>query len=106
MRVEKHPVLGDREVGRLVSVSVDGKEIQAVEGEPIAAALLAQGIRVFRKTPRFGEPRGLFCGIGRCTDCIMTVDGTPNVRTCVTPIKAGMVSLPTCRMGGMDDDNQ
>ena len=100
MRVEKHPVLGDREVGRLVSVSVDGKEIQAVEGEPIAAALLAQGIRVFRKTPRFGEPRGLFCGIGRCTDCIMTVDGTPNVRTCVTPIKAGMVITSNLLDGG------
>ena len=100
MRVEKHPVLGDREVGRLVSVSVDGKEIQAVEGEPIAAALLAQGIRVFRKTPRFGDPRGLFCGIGRCTDCIMTVDGTPNVRTCVTPIKAGMVITSNLQDGG------
>ena len=100
MRVEKHPVLGDREVGRLVSVSVDGKEIQAVEGEPIAAALLAQGIRVFRKTPRFGEPRGIFCGIGRCTDCIMTVDGTPNVRTCVTPVKAGMVISSNLQDGG------
>ena len=100
MRVEKHPVLGDREVGRLVSVSVDGKEIQAVEGEPIAAALLAQGIRVFRKTPRFGEPRGLYCGIGRSTDCIMTVDGTPNVRTCVTPIKAGMVITSNLQDGG------
>ena len=91
MRVEKHPVLGDREVGRLVSISVDGMEIQAVEGEPIAAALLAQGLRVFRQTPRLHEPRGIFCGIGRCTDCIMTVDGVPNVRTCVTPVRAGMV---------------
>jgi predicted molibdopterin-dependent oxidoreductase YjgC len=106
MRVEKHPVLGDREVGRLVSVTVDGKEIQAVEGEPIAAALLAQGIRVFRKTPRFGEPRGVFCGIGRCTDCIMTVDGTPNVRTCVTPVKAGMVITSNLQDGGKDDGNK
>lgn len=91
MRVEKHPVLGDREVGRSVTVTVDGREITAVEGEPIAAALLAHGIKVMRKTPRFGEPRGIFCGIGRCTDCIMTVDGVPNVRTCVTPVRAGMV---------------
>ena len=90
MRVEKHPVLGDREVGRLVSISVDGMEIQAVEGEPIAAALLAQGLRVFRRTPRLHEPRGIFCGIGRCTDCIMTVDGVPNVRVCVLRPKEGM----------------
>lgn len=100
MRVDKHPVLGDREVGKLVSISVDGKEIQAVEGEPIAAALLAQGMRVMRKTPRFGEPRGVFCGIGRCTDCIMTVDGVPNVRTCVTPVKGGMVVTSNLRDGG------
>ena len=102
MRVEKHPVLGDRPEGRFVSVTVDGKEIQAMEGEPIAAALLAQGIRVFRRTPRFGEPRGVFCGIGRCTDCIMTVDGMPNVRTCVTPIKAGMVIASNLQDGGKD----
>ena len=37
-----------------------------------------------------GYPRGIFCGIGRCTDCVMTVDGQPNVRTCVTPVRAGM----------------
>ena len=100
MRVEKHPVLGDREVGRLVSISVDGMEIQAVEGEPIAAALLAQGLRVFRRTPRLYEPRGIFCGIGRCTDCIMTVDGVPNVRTCVTPVRAGMVITSNLNEGG------
>ena len=102
MRVDKHPVLGDREVGRLVSITVDGKELQAVEGEPIAAALLAKGMRVMRKTPRYGEPRGVFCGIGRCTDCIMTVDGVPNVRTCVTPVKGGMVVTSNLRDGGKE----
>ena len=54
MRVDKHPVLGDREVGRLVTISVDGAEIEAVEGEPIPAALLAQGMIVMRRAPRFG----------------------------------------------------
>lgn len=103
MRVEKHPVLGDREGGQFVSITVDGREVPAVEGEPIAAALLAAGIRVMRKTPRFGEPRGVFCGIGRCTDCIMTVDGAPNVRTCVTPVRSGMVitsNLESGKSGG------
>ncbi len=70
---------------------VDGNRIPAIAGEPIAAALLAAGIRKFRLTHRFGNPRGLFCRIGRCTDCVMTVDGLPNVRTCVTPVKDGMV---------------
>jgi predicted molibdopterin-dependent oxidoreductase YjgC len=48
-------------------------------------------MKQFRKTPKYGTPRGVFCAIGRCTDCIMTVDGTPNVRTCVTPVKDGMI---------------
>ena len=64
--------------------------MQAFEGEPIAAALMANGIRVFRKTRKRGEPRGVFCAIGRCTDCIMTVDGVPNVRTCMVLVKEGM----------------
>ena len=103
MRIDKHPVLGDREVGRVVSIFVDGKEYHAVEGEPIAAALLANGLKVMRKTPRYGEPRGIFCGIGRCTDCIMTVEGTPNVRTCITPVAAGMKI--TSNIDGGEDHN-
>jgi len=73
-----------------VNIYVDGKEILAVEGEPIAATLLAEGIAIFRYTPKLREPRGLFCGIGKCTDCMMIVDGRPNVRTCITPVTSGM----------------
>ena len=100
MRVDKHPVLGDRQPGKTVTISVDGKVLEAVEGEPIAAALLAHGLRTMRKTPRYQEPRGIFCGIGRCTDCIMTVDGVPNVRTCITPVRAGMVITSNLSEGG------
>ena len=89
MRVTKHPILPDVDQPD-ITIYVDGKEIPAKSGEPIAAALLAAGIRVFRKTAKKGYPRGIFCGIGRCTDCVMTVDGKPNVRTCVTPVRAGM----------------
>ncbi|MCK5674532.1 MAG: (2Fe-2S)-binding protein, partial [Spirochaetales bacterium] len=60
------------------------------EGEPIAAALMAQGILIHRKTHKTGESRGVFCGIGQCNDCVMIVDGIPNVRTCVTPVRDGM----------------
>ncbi|MGI6603771.1 MAG: (2Fe-2S)-binding protein [bacterium] len=90
MRVNEHPVLGQLAEAPEVTIEVDGRSITAREGEPIAAALLAAGIRVFRTTRRLGHPRGLFCGIGRCTDCVMIVDGIPNVRTCVTPVRAGM----------------
>ncbi len=91
MRIKDHPVLGKDDRGCQVQISVNGQIIHAIEGEPIAAALLAVGIRVFRRTPKYGTPRGVFCAIGRCTDCIMTVDGTPNVRTCVTPVRDGMI---------------
>lgn len=85
-----HPILGSFENKKKVTFTVNGREMQGIEGEPIAAALLANGIKIFRYTAKFNEPRGLFCGIGQCTDCIMEVDGVPNVRTCVTPVKEGM----------------
>ena len=90
MRVVRHPILGKSEPRRKVTLVVDGKPLEALEGEPIAAALMAMGIKVFRKTPKRKEPRGVFCAIGQCTDCIMTVDKVPNVRTCVTSVREGM----------------
>ena len=68
----------------------DGRTLTAHEGETVAAALTANGVRVFRRTAKRGEPRGLFCGIGQCTDCIMEIDGVPNQRTCMTLVRAGM----------------
>lgn len=90
MRVIHHPILGGIGQKKVVTIQVDGAKIQAYEGEPIAAALVATGIKVFRNTRKRSEPRRIFCAVGRCTDCVMTVDGQPNVRTCVTPVRGGM----------------
>jgi predicted molibdopterin-dependent oxidoreductase YjgC len=90
MRIIDHPILGKLEKKPVVTIEVDGEIIEAVEGEPIASALIASGRTIFRHTNKTGEPRGVFCAIGRCTDCLMIVDGIPNVRTCVTPVKEGM----------------
>jgi len=90
LRIKSHPILGDIPKRKLVKIEVDGRTIEAFEGEPIAAALLAAGIKVFRRTVKRREPRGLFCTIGQCTDCMMTVNGMPNVRTCITPVEEGM----------------
>ena len=89
-RIADHPVLGPVTDAPKVVIYLDGRAVEAVEGEPIAAALMAAGVSSFRTTPVRREPRGVFCAIGRCTDCVMTVDGAPNVRTCVTPVRAGM----------------
>ena len=53
-------------------------------------ALKANGIEIHRYTTKLHKPRGMFCSIGRCTDCVMVVDGVPNVRTCMTPLREGM----------------
>jgi D-hydroxyproline dehydrogenase subunit gamma len=77
------------ERGRTVAVTVDGQPIPAYQGETLAAALLAAGRRTFRHTVPAGHPRGVFCGIGVCFDCLVTVDGC-RIRACVTPVRDGM----------------
>lgn len=89
-RIEEHPILGKQEKGKLVTFLYDGRELTGYEGEPIAVALKASGVMTHRYTKKDHKPRGIFCAIGRCTDCVMTVDGKLNVRTCVTPLKEGM----------------
>lgn len=90
LRVREHPVLGTLSEDRIVQITVDGQPLPAIEGEPILATLAAHGIRKCRTTTHRDEPRWFYCGIGRCTDCVMIVDGIPNVRTCVTPVTDGM----------------
>lgn len=90
-RIEKHPILGEPQKGKMVAFTFDGKAMQGYEGEPIAIALKANGVMIHRYTKKEHKPRGIFCAIGRCTDCVMVVDGKPNVRTCVTPLMEGMV---------------
>ncbi|WKY48334.1 (2Fe-2S)-binding protein [Eubacteriaceae bacterium ES3] len=90
MRIEKHPILGEVQKGSLVEFEMDGTILTGFDGEPIAAALRAAGLLVHRHTKK-ESARGIFCAIGRCTDCVMVVNGKPNVRTCVTPLEAGMI---------------
>ena len=75
------------ERGPALSILVDGEALTAYEGESLAAALLASGRRFTRWTAKSGEARGYFCGMGVCQDCLVTVDGLPNVRACMTPVK-------------------
>ena len=90
-RIDQHPILGEPEKGRPVVFTYNGQELTGYEGEPVAAALKAAGVMVHRYTKKEHKPRGIFCAIGRCTDCVMVVDGKPNTRTCVTMLKEGMV---------------
>lgn len=70
------------------NIEVDGQLIKARQGQTIAAALMAAGRRVFGYT-RSGAPRGLFCGMGVCFECLVAVNGTQQ-RACVTMARPGM----------------
>lgn len=90
MRILDHPILGTDEERTKVTIFYNDMPLEAFQGEPVAAALMAAGVRSMRTTARRHEPRGIFCAIGRCTDCMMIVDGIPNTRTCITMVQDGM----------------
>ena len=77
--------------GESFAVLINDEPAPAFAGETVAAVLLAQGYRAFRRTPHGQLPRGLFCNQGICFDCLVTVDGTPNVRACMTAVRPDMV---------------
>ncbi|HEV8716572.1 MAG TPA: 2Fe-2S iron-sulfur cluster-binding protein, partial [Candidatus Binatia bacterium] len=73
-----------------VTFSFAGRQITAHTGDTVAAALYAAGVRIFSRSFKYHRPRGLLCCSGRCPNCLMNVDGTPNVRTCLEPVREGM----------------
>ena len=89
MRITDHPLLPALS-RREVRFSFEGRELVALEGESIAAALLAAGDRVLRHHERTGAPRGLYCGIGHCLECRVWVDDVGTVRACTTRVEDGM----------------
>ncbi|MDM8544451.1 (2Fe-2S)-binding protein [Desulfococcaceae bacterium HSG7] len=91
MRIKEHPILGNFDKGAEVRFTFDGQTMAGFENEPISMALRSNRVLIHRYTAKRNEPRGVFCAIGRCTDCIMIVNGQPNIRTCVEPLKAGMI---------------
>ncbi len=90
MRIQVHPILEFKK-GKKISFTYDGKTVEGYEGEPIAAALHAAGVRVLSHSRNFKRPRGFWCAIGNCSSCNMSVNGIPNVRTCVEPLQDGMI---------------
>ncbi len=75
---------------RRIAFTLDGKRIEGVEGDTLASALYAAGVRIFTRSFKYHRPRGLLCVSGSCPNCLMNVDGVPNVRTCTEPLREGM----------------
>ncbi|MGW0947415.1 (2Fe-2S)-binding protein [Streptomyces sp. NPDC002623] len=88
--------------GARFTVTFDGREIEALPGQTIAAALWSSGVTAWRTTRGEGRARGVFCGIGVCFDCLVTVDGRPNQRACLVPALPG-ADVRTQEGTGHDD---
>ena len=79
--------------------SFDGRAVPFAPGQTVGAALWADGVRSWRLTRHEGRPRGLFCGIGVCFDCLVTIDGRPDERACVAPARPRLVVRTQGRAG-------
>ncbi len=79
-------------------------EMMGYSGDTVGSALYAAGRRVFSRSFKYHRPRGLLCCSGHCPNCMMTVDGVPNVRLCVEPLREGLVIEPQNVLGKLDLD--
>lgn len=76
--------------GPTLAVKINGSPVTAFAGETVAAVLLANGYRIFRRTEKGKHPRSIYCGIGLCFDCLVTIDGITGIRSCITEVHDGM----------------
>lgn len=78
------------ESGRIVTFTFEGQRIQGQEGDSVAAALAAAGILDLRDSVVSGAPRGIYCMMGACFDCLVEIDGVPNRQACMTQVHEGL----------------
>ncbi len=90
MRIEEHPILNFKEERKRLNFTFNNTPVYGYEGDTIASALHALGIKKISQSINLKRPRGLYCAIGNCSSCHMVVDGVPNVKTCITLLKEGM----------------
>ena len=78
------------DAGARVRITVDGRDVEAREGDNVAAAMLAAGFASCRTTPVSGSPRAPFCMMGACFDCLVTIDGVGSRQGCMVAIRESM----------------
>jgi sarcosine oxidase subunit alpha len=89
VRIRAHPII-DFKKRKEIPFYFQKKKIVGEDGDTIASALHAAGVRTLTTSLKYESPRGFFCGIGKCSSCLMRVNGIPNVRTCIAPLKEGI----------------
>jgi predicted molibdopterin-dependent oxidoreductase YjgC len=90
LRISKHPIL-EFDKKNVISFTFNGMPLSGLEGDTIASALHACGVKTLRHSNEKNRPRGLYCAIGNCSSCLMKVNGIPNVRVCVETLQNGMI---------------
>jgi sarcosine oxidase subunit alpha len=89
---------------RPIQIQFEGRTIEAAPDQSIGAALYAAGVRIFSRSFKYHRPRGLFCVAGACPNCMMNVDGCPNVRVCTEPARDGQVVRSQNAWPSLDHD--
>ena len=74
----------------MINIRVNGRTIAATPGETVMAALTAAGFKVLKQSNVSGEPRGPFCGMGVCYECLVTINGVPKQRSCMVEVAENM----------------
>jgi predicted molibdopterin-dependent oxidoreductase YjgC len=75
---------------KTVSLTIEGKRVEARPGDTVAAAMLAAGFEHCRTTPMSGAPRAPYCMMGVCFECLVSIDGVGNRQGCLVPVREGM----------------
>lgn len=87
--------IGSVKRGKKITLTVDGRPVTAHEGETVHAALVASGIQILGTTRKTHQPRGILCGMGICYQCLVEINGVPDQRACMSPVKPDM-DIVTC----------
>lgn len=89
-------------VAAAVTFNFEGRSVEARTGDTVAAALIAQGVLVTRSSAVSGAPRGPFCLMGACFECLMEIDGQANRQACMTEVRDGMTVRPMKGARGLE----
>ena len=102
-RLPAHPAQRiDR--ARPVSFTFAGRAYTGLTGDTVASALYAAGVRVFSRSFKYHRPRGLLCCRGHCPNCLVNLDGIPNVRACTEPLREGQQVIAQHAWPSLDRD--
>ena len=104
LRIDSHPILEVRKRNK-VKFYWNGEELEGIEGEMLSSSLFANDIKIFGHHPKDKSPQGIFCANGQCSQCMVTINGLP-VKSCMTPLKAGMRVEPLENYPKLPEDNK